>query len=92
MNKSEFLKILATKMDTSVANADQNLKAVFEAIGDAISKDDMLTFIGFGTFKTSISKAKDVKTPKGDIVHVPEKRVVRFSPGSDLKEKAANQK
>ncbi len=92
MNKSEFLKILSKKMDTSAANADKTLKTVFETIGDAIQKTDELRFVGFGTFKASISKAKDVKTPRGDTVHVPEKRIVRFSVGTELKEKAAHKK
>ena len=92
MNKTEFLKLLAEKMETSVVDADKNLKLVFETIGEAISKEDSLAFVGFGTFKTSIRKATKVKTPKGVMVDVPEKRVVKFSAGSDLKEKAASKK
>ena len=71
---------------------DRNLKLVFETIGEAIAKEDTLSFLGFGTFKTTIRKATKVKTPKGVIVDVPEKRVLKFSVGSDLKEKAANKK
>ena len=92
MNKTEFVKLLAEKMETSTVNADKNLKLVFETIGEAISKEDTLAFIGFGTFKTSIKKATKIKTPKGVMVDVPEKRIIRFSAGSDLKEKAANKK
>ncbi len=92
MNKTEFVKLLAEKMETSAVNADKNLKLVFETIGEAISKEDSLAFVGFGTFKTSIRKATKVKTPKGVMVDVPEKRVVKFSAGSDLKEKAASKK
>jgi DNA-binding protein HU-beta len=92
MNKTEFVKLLAEKMETSVVDADKNLKLVFETIGEAISKEDSLAFVGFGTFKTSIKKATKVKTPKGVMVDVPEKRVVKFSAGSDLKEKAASKK
>jgi len=92
MNKTEFVKLLAEKMETSVVDADKNLKLVFETIGEAISKEDSLAFVGFGTFKTSIRKATKVKTPKGVMVDVPEKRVVKFSAGSDLKEKATSKK
>ena len=52
----------------------------------------MLAFVGFGTFKATISKAKKVKTPRGTMVDVPEKRIVRFSPGSELKTKADTKK
>ena len=92
MNKAEFVKLLAKNMGTSVTSADKTLKIIFETIGEAISQEDILAFVGFGTFKTSVSKARDVKTPRGTIAHVPEKRVIKFSAGADLKAKAASKK
>ena len=92
MNKTEFIKLLAKNMDTSATTADKTLKTVFETIGEAISQEDILAFVGFGTFKATISKAKKVKTPRGTMVDVPEKRIVRFSPGSELKAKADTKK
>ena len=92
MNKTEFIKLLAKNMDTSATAADKTLKTVFETIGEAISQEDMLAFVGFGTFKATISKAKKVKTPRGTMVDVLEKRIVRFSPGSGLKTKADTKK
>ena len=38
MNKTEFIKLLAQKMDTTAVKADKSLKIVFETIGDAIAK------------------------------------------------------
>ena len=92
MNRTEFIKLLAKNMDTSASDADKALKTVFDTIGEAIAQEDNLVFVGFGTFKTTISKAKKVKTPRGAIVDVPEKRVVRFSPGTELKAKADSKK
>ena len=92
MNKTEFVKLLAKNMDTSAAAADKALKTVFDIIGEAIAQEDNLAFVGFGTFKTTLSKAKKVKTPRGAIVDVPEKRIVRFSPGTELKAKADSKK
>ena len=88
MNKADFVKLLAKNMDSSIADADKSLKIIFKTIGGAISQEDILTFTGFGTFKASISKAKKIKTPKGDMVDVPEKITVRFSVGSELKKQA----
>ena len=92
MNKAEFVKLLAKNMDTSATSADKTLKTVFETIGEAITQEDILAFVGFGTFKASVSKARDIKTPRGTIAYVPEKRVVKFSPGSELKSKAESKK
>ena len=92
MNKTEFIKLLAKNMDISSTEADKTLKTVLDTIGEAIAQEDNLAFVGFGTFKTTISKAKKVKTPRGAMVDVPEKRVVRFSPGTELKAKADSKK
>lgn len=79
-------------METSIASADKALKTIFKTIGDVISKESNLIFVGFGTFKTSVSKPKKVRTPKGVVVNVPIKRVIKFSPGADLKNKANKKK
>ena len=79
-------------METSTVKADKNLKLVFKTIGEVMAKEDTLSFAGFGTFKTGIRKATKMKTPQGVMVDVPEKRVLRFAVGSDLKEKAASKK
>ena len=92
MNKTEFMKLLAKNTDTSSAAADKTLKTVFNTVGEAIAQEDNLAFVGFGTFKTTVFKARKVKTPRGAIVDVPEKRVVRFSPGTELKAKADSKK
>lgn len=92
MNKQEFLAKLSKKRGSTITEADKWLKSVFETIGESIQATDELRFVGFGTFKASITKAKDMKTPRGETVHVPAKRVVRFAVGSELKEKAARNK
>ena len=92
MNKAEFVKLLAKNMDTKITEADKALNIVFATIGEAIAKEDQLRFVGFGTFKTTVTKARDVKTPNGKIAQVPEKRLVRFSVGNELKEKANSKK
>jgi len=61
---------------------------VTETIGNAVQITDDLRFVGFGSFKSKTRKASDVKTPIGTIVHVPAKRVVTFSAGTELKQKA----
>jgi nucleoid DNA-binding protein len=63
-----------------------------DTIGEAISQEDNLVFVGFGTFKTTISKAKKVRTPRGIMVDVPEKRIVKFASGTELKAKANTKK
>jgi DNA-binding protein HU-beta len=88
MNKQDFLRLLAEKAGSSIVEADKWFKAVTETIGNAVQITDDLRFVGFGSFKSKTRKASDVKTPIGTIVHVPAKRVVTFSAGTELKQKA----
>ena len=88
MNKQDFLRLLAEKAGSSIVEADKWFKALTETIGDAVQRTDDLRFVGFGSFKSKIKKALDVKTPAGTMVHVPAKRVVTFSVGTELKQKA----
>ena len=92
MNKTEFIKLFAKNMNTSATIADKSLKIVLNTISETIAQENNLVFVGFGTFKTTISKAKTVRTPRGTIVDVSEKRIVRFSPGTKLKAKVNSKK
>ena len=92
MNKTEFIEKLSKELDTTKAEASKNFDAVIKCITHVMKDNDELRFTGFGTFKTSIRKATKMKTPQGVMVDVPEKRVLKFSVGSDLKDKAASKK
>nr|MBP7571580.1 HU family DNA-binding protein [Acidobacteriota bacterium] len=44
------------------------------------------TFVGFGTFKTAVRKARTGRNPQtGAEVKIPKRRVVRFTAGKALK-------
>ncbi|MSO14290.1 HU family DNA-binding protein [Candidatus Aquarickettsia rohweri] len=88
MNKSEFINILSKKLGCSKVYASKVVDAVFGCVGDALQEEDILRFVGFGTFKIQRLPKRKVKTPRsGEIVTVPAKKYVRFSPGELLKNK-----
>jgi DNA-binding protein HU-beta len=52
----------------------------------ALTKGEAITFVGFGTFKTTQRRARVAKNPRtGDAIKIPRRRVVRFTPGKVLK-------
>ena len=52
----------------------------------ALKKGDAITFVGFGTFKTTQRRARVAKNPRtGDAIKIPKRRVVRFTAGKALK-------
>ena len=52
----------------------------------ALKKGDSITFVGFGTFKTSQRKARTARNPQtGAPIKIKARRVVRFTAGKTLK-------
>jgi DNA-binding protein HU-beta len=57
-----------------------------DGITKALKKGDSITFVGFGTFKTSQRKARTARNPQtGAPIKIKARRVVRFSAGKALK-------
>ena len=45
-----------------------------------------MSFVGFGSFKTTSRKARTARNPQtGEPVKIPKRRVARFTPGKALK-------
>jgi DNA-binding protein HU-beta len=69
------------------AAAGKMLDSTLDTIGKALKKGDAITFVGFGTFKTSIRKARTARNPRtGEPIKIAKRRVPRFSAGKGLKD------
>ena len=54
--------------------------------GRLLKKGQPITFVGFGTFKTSQRKARMARNPQtGAAIKIPKRKVVRFTAGKALK-------
>ena len=59
---------------------------LLDGIARSLKKGDPITFVGFGTFKTSLRKARTARNPQtGAAIKIPKRRVVRFTAGKALK-------
>ena len=87
MTKQDLIaKIVKDTGATKVA-AGKMLDSTLEGIGKALKKGDSITFVGFGTFKTSIRKARTARNPRtGEAIKIAKRRVPRFSAGKALKD------
>jgi nucleoid DNA-binding protein len=71
MNKQDLIAKIAKETGSSKAGA---------------AEGDSITFVGFGTFKTSQRKARTARNPQtGAAIKIPKRRVVRFTAGKALK-------
>ena len=87
MNKQELIAKIAKDTGVTKASATAALESALDGITRSLKKGDPITFVGFGTFKTAVRKARLARNPQtGAEVKIPKRRVVRFSAGKALKE------
>lgn len=86
MNKQELIAKVAKDINGTKSTAAQAVESVIQGITKALKKGDSVTFVGFGTFKTSQRKARTARNPQtGAPIKIPKRKAVRFIAGKALK-------
>ena len=86
MNKHELIAKIAAETGATKSSAGATVESLLESITRALKKGDAITFVGFGTFKTTLRRARVATNPRtGDAIKIPKRRVVRFTAGKSLK-------
>ena len=87
MNKAELIEIVAKQNNFSKAQAGAAVDSMISGITRSLKKGESITFVGFGTFKTSQRKARTGRNPQtGAAIKIAKRRVVRFTAGKALKQ------
>lgn len=89
MTRSELIdSLLARLQQYKRSDIELAVTAILEAITKALVSDDRVEIRGFGSFSTHARAARTGRNPAtGQSVQVPAKRVVRFKPGVELRER-----
>lgn len=91
MNKDDLIRAVAEKMQTTKVNAAQAVDAIFDSITESLKKGDPVTFVGFGSFKTTKRAARNGRNPRtGEPLSIPATTVPSFTAGKGLRD-AVNQ-
>jgi DNA-binding protein HU-beta len=86
VTKHELIARIAQDTGATKASAAATVDSLLGSITRALKKGDAITFVGFGTFKTTQRRARLAKNPRtGDAIKIPKRRVVRFTAGKALK-------
>ena len=86
MNKSDLIDALVAKVNVTKNDAARTIEALVETIVEAVKKGDIVSLIGFGTFKSSVRAAREGKNPKtGEKLTIAEAVVPKFSAGATFK-------
>lgn len=87
MNKSELIEAIAHHAGITKADAGNALDGALSAIKDALSKNDSVTLVGFGTFKVGKRAARTGRNPRtGAEIKIKEAKVPKFTAGKALKD------
>jgi integration host factor subunit beta len=89
MTRSELIARLAAHFPQLTAkDAELSVKAILDALSEALAKGNRIEIRGFGSFTLNYRPPRNGRNPKtGETVPVPAKRVPHFTPGKELRER-----
>ena len=87
MNKTELVAAIAEKAELSKKDAESALSAMVEAITEALTKEDKVQLIGFGTFEVKRREARTGRNPRTkETVEIPASKAPVFKAGQAFKD------
>ncbi len=87
MNKAELIEAVAEQTDMSKADAGRAVEAIVTTITDAMTKQDDVSLIGFGTFTVRERAARSGRNPQtGETIQIKAAKVPAFKAGKALKD------
>jgi len=88
MTRSDLVEALAGRFgQLTHRDAEFAVKALLEAMSDALARGHRIELRGFGSFTISHRPPRMGRNPRsGEQVAIPEKRVPHFKPGKALRE------
>jgi DNA-binding protein HU-beta len=89
MNKAELIDAIAGEAKLTKADSKKALDAFLKVTGNALKKPDgRVALVGFGSFSVVNRNARVGRNPQtGKEIKIAAKKVVKFSPGAELKAK-----
>ena len=91
MNKTDLVEVVALKADMSKKDSEKAVKAVIEAISEALAAGDKVQIVGFGTYAVKERAAREGRNPKtGEAMTIAASKVPTFTAGKALKDAINN--
>ena len=88
MNKTQLIQKIAENGNMTKKDAELALKAVIDAISDAVVAGEKVQVSGFGSFDVKAREARTGRNPKtGEAVEIAASKRVVFSAAQALKDK-----
>jgi DNA-binding protein HU-beta len=87
MNKAELITAMAERAEISKKDAEMALKSFVEVTTEALTNNEKIQLVGFGTFEVSERAARTGRNPKtGESMEIPASKAPKFKAGKALKD------
>ena len=88
MNKAELIDAIASETKLTKVDSKKALDAFMKVTSGALKKGQRVALVGFGSFSVVKRNARTGRNPQtGTEIKIAAKKVVKFAPGAELKEK-----
>jgi integration host factor subunit beta len=85
MTKKDIAKAISQKTGIPALQTQEIVQKTFDAIVASLITERRIELRGFGVFEVKKRAARNGRNPKtGETVFVPERLVVKFTPGSEM--------
>jgi len=87
MNKTELIDAIASESGLTKTDSQKALSGLVKSVTGALKSGELVTLVGFGTFKTAVRPARTGRNPQtGKQIQIEAKKVVKFNVGKALSE------
>lgn len=87
MNKNELVNNIADETGLAKKDVEVVVNGVLDEVADALSNNEKVQLVGFGTFETRERSSRKGRNPQtGESIDIPASTVPAFRPGNKLKE------
>lgn len=85
MNKAALISAISAKTNLTKAESKKALEATIAAISEALSANEKVALLGFGTFTVQEKSARTGINPQTkEKIEIPAHKAVKFKAGADL--------
>ena len=90
MNKTELIAAVAEKAELSKKDAEAAITAMVDAITGALSQEEKVQLVGFGSFEVKKRAARTGRNPRSkETIQIPASQTPVFKAGKALKDAVA---
>ena len=87
MNKNDLIAKVADLTDLTKADTSRVVDSIFDVIEQALTFEDEVRLVGFGTFSIAKRAARTGRNPRtGEPMQIPASIRAKFKPGKGLKD------